>query len=72
MTGMYLRVTRDDIAQNVEFEHLTAQELDDYIQAQPADAGWKWARALAKWIRDNVECHPCPTADEPTLDVKSP
>jgi hypothetical protein len=59
MTGAYVRVIRDGRWQNIEFDQLTDEELDAF-EARTRDLGtvagegWKWAKFLAKWIRDNV------------------
>lgn len=53
MTGAYIRIQRDGHWQNIEIDQLTDKELDDFAFAHGAD-GWKWARFLVAWIRDNV------------------
>ena len=53
MTGAFVRVKRDGSWQPVDFTDLTDDELDLFAEEHSGD-GWKWARFLAKWIRDNV------------------
>jgi len=53
MTGAYVRVTRDAKWDNIEFDQLTDDEMDCFANESPED-GWKWAKFLAKWIRDNI------------------
>lgn len=62
MTGAYVRTSRDGCWQAIEIDQLTDAELDALegrcMAARPATEaaaeGWKWAKYLAKWIRDNV------------------
>jgi len=53
MTGAYVRIKRDGKWQSIEIEELTEDELDIFSASQPGD-GWKWAKFLAKWIRENI------------------
>jgi hypothetical protein len=54
MTGFYVRITRDSgQPESVEIDQMTDAELERLAAAHP-EAGWRWARALARWIRDNV------------------
>ena len=53
MTGAYIRIQRNGIWQPIEIDQLTDGELDDFAETQSAE-GWKWAKFLAKWIRDNI------------------
>jgi len=53
MTGAYVRITRDAKWDNIEFDQLTNDEMDCFANESPED-GWKWAKFLAKWIRDNI------------------
>lgn len=53
MTGFYVRVLRHKKWQNLEIDTLTDEELDRFAEGQ-SDKGWSWAKALAKWIRDNI------------------
>ena len=53
ITGAFVRIKRDGDWQDLEIEQLTDQELEDLAGNRP-DMGWKWAKFLAKWIRDNV------------------
>lgn len=62
MTSAYVRIQRDGKWQNVEFDCLTDAELDEFREGH-ADAGWRWAIYLAKFIRDKVA--PDYTAQEP-------
>ena len=54
MTGMYVRIRRDDKWQNIEVDQLTDEELDRFFVAMGAAGQVRWAKALAGWIRDNV------------------
>ena len=53
MTSAYVRICRDGEWQAVEFDQLTDAELQDFAAKMPDD-GWKWAKFLAAWIRDNI------------------
>jgi hypothetical protein len=53
MTGAFLRVKRDGSWKNIEIDQLTDEELEELATSQP-ECGWKWAKFLAKWIRENV------------------
>jgi hypothetical protein len=53
MTEAYVRVQRNDEWLSIEIDQLTNEELDALAEAQPKD-GWKWAKFLAGWIRDNT------------------
>ena len=69
MTGLFIRVLRNGKWQNIEFEHLTDAEMDNHILRQPVDMGWAYAKALAKWIKENVkEQEPEPVIDSRFLD----
>lgn len=54
MTGAYVRIKRDDEFQSIEFDQLTDEEIFSFAEEMPND-GWKWAKFLAKWIRDNIK-----------------
>ena len=54
MTGAYVRIQRDGKWQAVEIDQLTDAELEQFAQRQGQD-GWKWAKFLATWIRNNVK-----------------
>lgn len=53
MTGAYIRIERDGKWQSIEIDQLTDEELESFSKQQPED-GWKWAKFLAGWIRDNI------------------
>jgi hypothetical protein len=53
MTGLFIRIYRDDSWQDLEIDELTDDELEGLRGRSPFE-GWPWAIALAKWIRDNV------------------
>lgn len=53
MTGAFIRIQRDGKWQNIEVDQLTDDELAWLAVQLPKD-GWKWAKFLAAWIRDNV------------------
>ena len=53
MTGAYVRIQREGKWQSVEFETLTDAEMDAFAERDP-QAGWKWAKFFARWLRDNV------------------
>ena len=53
-TGMYIRTLRDGKWQNLDIAELTDSELDQLEEQQPF-RGWLWTKALARWIRDNVQ-----------------
>ena len=52
MTGLFVRVERSGMWQNIEIDQLTDAELDAFAVAQGEQRGWVWAKALAKYIRD--------------------
>ena len=54
MTGTYVRIERDGKWRNIEIEQLTDDELESFAKEHP-ESGWKWAKFLVKWIRDNVQ-----------------
>jgi len=53
VTGAYIRIQRDGRWQAVEFDRLSDAELEAWATANPEE-GWRWAKFLAKWIRENV------------------
>ncbi len=54
MTGAYIRIQRNGKWQPVECDQFTDEELEKYASEHPED-GWRWAKFLAAWIRDNVK-----------------
>jgi hypothetical protein len=58
MTGLYVRIERDGRDVALEIDELTDAELDQWLETvhhpDPTDLGYRWAVALAKWIRDQV------------------
>ena len=59
MTGAYVRVKRGSGWEEVEFDQLTDEELEAFQERCrdtecEAGEGWKWAKFLSRWIRDNV------------------
>ena len=52
-TKAYVRTLRDGKFQALEIDELSDDELD-YFAERFKDDGWKWAKFLAKWIRDNT------------------
>lgn len=52
-TGAFVRVHREGKWTNAEFDQLTDQELADFEAKSPSE-GWRWAKFLAAWIRDNI------------------
>jgi hypothetical protein len=54
MTSAYVRVYRDGKWQPIEIDQLTDAELAAFADTMKED-GWKWAKFLAAWIRDNVK-----------------
>lgn len=57
MTGAYVRIERNGKWQPIEIDELTDIELE-WFSAQLPNDGWKWAKFLAAWIRDNVHTEP--------------
>ena len=53
MTGAFVRIERDGKWYNIEIEQLTEDELDSFARKHPG-AGWRWAKLLVKWIRNNT------------------
>ena len=53
MTGYCVRIERDGSWQSIDIDQLTDTKLDALALVKP-DAGWAWAKALARWIRQNV------------------
>lgn len=58
-TGAYVRIKREGEWVNIEFDELTQEEISGFAarEADPwkkAEEGWKWAKFLAKWIKENV------------------
>ena len=52
MTGMYLRVRRDNKWHNLEVEHLTPEELELIFNDRLPDELVNWIKALSKVIAD--------------------
>lgn len=57
MTGFFVRICRDGKWQPVDVAEMTDDELEKFLN--PAELSGErlaaWAKALAKWIRDNVK-----------------
>ena len=54
MTGAYVRIERDGKWQSIELDQLTNEELELFAISHPED-GWRWAKFLAMFIRDNIK-----------------
>ena len=54
MTGFFIRIMRGGKAQNVDVAEMTDAELDAFFDGVDVDRAAAWAKALAKWIRDNI------------------
>ena len=71
MTGMFVRVQRSGRWESAELDRLTDQELEAWAarlrESSPFD-GYRWAVALAKFIRDRAA--PSPAA-APAIDVEA-
>lgn len=73
MTRAFVRVQRAGKWENVEFDQLTDAEMDQFEDrccSRPDERGgvdpregWRWAKFLARWIRDNLP--PDEPEDEP-------
>ena len=61
MTGAYVRILRGGKWESIEIDQLSDAELEAFATLQP-DAGWKWAKFLAKYIRDNFQGAEWPNA----------
>jgi hypothetical protein len=55
ITGAFVRIKREGEWQSVDIAELSDKELDEFAEIKK-EAGWMWAKFLAKWIRDNVVC----------------
>ena len=57
MTGIYVRVKRNDKWENVEFELLTDKEMEEFIAVKQAlkQDGWRWVITYAKYLRDTIK-----------------
>lgn len=67
MTGIFVRVQRDGVWQNLEVDNLTDRELDEFITGQmkgkhgfqscheDVKLPWNWVKTLAAFIRDHKE-----------------
>jgi len=57
MTGLYIRVKRNDEWENVEFELLTDKEMEEFVavKREQKHDGWSWVIAYAKFLRDKVK-----------------
>ena len=53
-TGAFIRIKRDGKWQAIDIVQLTNVELDRFAESVP-EAGWRWAKFLAQWIRDNMK-----------------
>lgn len=55
MTNAFVRVKREDgDFEPVEIDQLTDDEMSGFIASQKPEDGWRWARFLAAWVRDNI------------------
>lgn len=54
MTSAFVRIERNGKWESIEFDQLTNTEMDTFASSHPKD-GWKWAKFLAQWIRDNIQ-----------------
>lgn len=52
-TGLCVRIQRDGRWKSIEIDQLTDEELDE-LEHVASHTGWVFAKALAKWIRENV------------------
>lgn len=52
-TDYFIRTETANGVENIEIDQMTNEQLDELERLQP-DKGWMWAKALARWIRDNV------------------
>lgn len=64
-TGFFVRTFREGKWDSVEIDQLTDAELDAVADKHGNDRGWLWAKALAKWIRDNIQSEIVPETKEP-------
>jgi len=55
MTGFFVRICREGNWQPIDIAEMTDAELDDYFATIGPDRAAAWAKALAKWIRENVK-----------------
>ncbi len=55
MTKAFVLVRRAGDVKSLEIEQLTDQELDTLVARMSKSDGWRYAKFLAKWIRDNVK-----------------
>lgn len=54
MTGIFMRVRRDERWQNLDITEMTDAEIADAMSGRDASELSRWVVALAGWIRDNV------------------
>jgi hypothetical protein len=54
MTGIIVPIQRNGRWENAELDELSDAELEALADSYTKESGWRWAMALAKWIRDNV------------------
>jgi hypothetical protein len=54
MTNAPVRVQRNGEWENIDIDQLTDAELDAFA-AGCEPMGWRWAKFLAKWSRENVK-----------------
>ena len=54
ITGIFVRVERDGKWQSLDVAQLTPEELETFANQHPHH-GWNFAKALVKWIQENVE-----------------
>jgi hypothetical protein len=67
MTGFFVRIQRGGKWAHIDFDELTDEEFESL--EMPSDDGWRWAVALAKWIRDNINPQPL---DQPGVRLHVP
>ena len=54
MTGIFVRITRNNAIVSVELEQLTDAELEEFVADKDVALLSKWVIKLAAWVRDNV------------------
>jgi hypothetical protein len=58
VTGYYVRTCIDGQWQAVEVDHLTDEQLDEWIARREPGELVRWVRALVRFLRDHVRDHP--------------
>lgn len=55
MIGLFVRIPRGGHWVTVDIDELSEPELDAFILSRAPDDGWRWFKAVVKWVQTNVQ-----------------